>query len=219
MRITMTWILTCVIIMAGAAPVYGTEYTDVTSRHWAYEAVNAMSEKAIIKGYPDGSFLPDQRVTCGEFIKMALIAGTGEHAGNAAAGHWASNYYDKALAQNYFTAHDIGRPQLGSRITRGDMALIISAILGDMEIKNYTEIQSRIKDVTYETEHEYAITKAYAAGILTGYTNNTFQPQNTLSRAEAAAVIYRLVEESKRIPPTAKRETTESALTYPTSGL
>jgi len=220
MRKIIALVISCLIIMAGAATVYGAEYTDVKANHWAHEAVKAMSDQSIIKGYPNGSFLPNNTVTYGEFIKMALIAGTGEDVGNAAAGHWALNYYDKALELKYFTAYDIDKAQLGSQIPRGDMALIISSILGDMDIQNYDEIQQGIKDITYQTEYEYDITKSYAAGILTGYTNHTFRPDKTLSRAESATVIYRLVDESKReLPVGESEETTTSAITYPTSGL
>jgi len=195
-------IISSVIVISGAsAAAYGAEYTDVKPAHWAYEAVNAMSEQSVIAGYPDGSFLPNQTVTYGEFIKMALIAATGEDEGNAASGHWAQNYYDKALELGYFTEYDIERSMLGEKITRAHMALIISSILGDIKIKNYDEIQEGITDITYKTPYEYDITKSYAAGILTGYEDKTFRPNKTLSRAEAATVIYRLVDESKRILP------------------
>ncbi len=224
MRKIIALAILCMIIMAGAATAaataYGMEYSDVKSSHWAYQAVYTMSDKSIIKGYPNGSFLPNNTITYGEFIKMALIAGTGADTGNAKSGHWASNYYDKALELNYFTANDIPKAQLGSPIPRGDMALIISSILGDMDIKNYDEIQQDMKDVTYQTDHEYDITKSYAAGILTGYTDNTFRPDKTLSRAESATVIHRLVDESKReLPVGEPEEATKSAITYPTSGL
>lgn len=220
MRKSIALIITCMIILSGTATVYGTDYTDVTSRHWAFEAVNAMSEKAIIKGYPNGSFLPDKRVTYGEFIKMALIAGTGTDVGNAPSGHWASGYYNQALELKYFNLYDINKAQLGSQIPRGDMALIISSVLGDLTIENYDEIQKNVKDVDYQTKHEYDITKAFAAGILTGYTDHTFRPEGTLSRAESAAVIHRLVDESKRkVPGGEVIETTQSAITHPTSEL
>ena len=216
----IAFIISCLIIMAGAATVYGTEYTDVKENHWAHEAVKAMSDRSIIKGYPNGSFLPNNTITYGEFIKMALIAGTGADVGNAKSGHWASNYYEIALGLKYFTASDISKAQLGNQISRGDMALIISSILGDKDIENYDGIQQGIKDVTYQTKHEYDITKSYAAGILTGYMDNTFRPDKTLSRAESATVIHRLVDESKRELPSADvEESTPGAVTYPTSGL
>lgn len=193
--------MTFMLIMASTISAFGAGYTDVIKGNWAFEAVDAMSEKAIVKGYPDGSFKPNNTVTYGEFIKMALIADTGEDTGNAASGHWALNYYNKALELGYYTQYDIDKSQLGDKITRSDMALIISAILGDVKIADYEKIQEGIEDITYQTPHESDITKAYASGILTGYSDETFRPNKTLSRAEAATVIYRLVDESKRILP------------------
>lgn len=221
MRKTIALALSFLISMTGVATVYATGYTDVKSGNWAYEAVNAMSDRLIIKGYPNGSFQPNKTITYGEFIKMALIAGTGEDAGNAKSGHWALDYYNKALELKYFTTHDIDQSQLSSQITRGDMALIISSILGDITVENYDQIQKGIQDITFETEHEYDITKAYATGILTGYTDNTFRPEKTLTRAESATVIYRLVDASKRELAAGEKEpvTAKSAITYPTGGL
>jgi len=194
-------IISSMIVITGASAAYGAEYADVKTSNWAYDAINTMSDKSIIIGYPDGSFRPNNTVTYGEFIKMALIAATGEDEGNAASGHWAQNYYDKALELGYFTEYDIERSMLGEKITRAHMALIISSILGDIKIKNYDEIQEGITDITYRTPYEYDITKSYATGILTGYEDKTFRPNKTLSRAEAATVIYRLVDESQRILP------------------
>ena len=192
------------MILGSAAVTYAAGYPDVKTSNWAYDAVNAMSDRAIVKGYPDGSFKPDNTVTYGEFIKMALTAATGEDAENAASGNWALNYYNKALELKYFTVYDIDKSQLNQKITRAHMALIISSILGDVKIDGYDEIQKEITDITYETEYEYDITKAYATGILTGYTDSTFKPEKTLSRAEAATAIYRLVDESKRVLTGAK---------------
>ncbi len=194
--------LTFVMISGTGITAYGAGYSDIKSTNWAYEAVNTMSDKAVIKGYPDGSFKPSNTVTYGEFIKMALIAATGEDAGNAESGNWATKYYNKALELGYYTKADITKDDLNEKITRAHMALVISAILGDVKIENYDEIQKGITDITYKTEYEYDITKSYAKGILTGYTDDTFRPDKTLSRAESATVIYRLVDESKRVLPT-----------------
>ncbi|QOX65050.1 S-layer homology domain-containing protein [Anoxybacterium hadale] len=201
MKKIMTLIVSASMIMGSAAAVYGADYSDLKNTNWAYEAVNAMSNQNIVKGYPDGSFHPSDTVTYGEFIKMALTADTGSDIGNAESGYWAESYYNKALEEKYFLVTDIGKSMLSMEIPRSDMALIISAILGEATIENYEELQKNIKDISYKTKHEYDITKAYATGILTGYTDKTFRPDNTLTRAEAATVIYRLVDESKRVLP------------------
>jgi hypothetical protein len=43
--------------------------------------------------------------------------------------------------------------------------------------------------------------KVYSMGLITGYPDKTFRPEGTLTRAEAAAVVFRLVEKSARIIP------------------
>jgi hypothetical protein len=90
---------------------------------------------------------------------------------------------------------------LGEKITRAHMALLLQLHSGDVKIDDYDEIQKGITDITYRTKYEHDITKSYASGILTGYADRTFRPDKTLSRAESAAVIHRLVDESKRILP------------------
>lgn len=201
MRRTIATLMSLMLILISATAAFAAGYPDVRQGNWAYDAVSAMSDKAIVKGFPDGSFKPDSKVTCGEFIKMALISATGEDVGNAGSGHWALNYYKKALELQYFTEYDIDRSQLDDAIDRAHMALIISSILGDVNIENYDEIQVGITDITTQTKYEYDITKAYASGILTGYTDSTFRPDKTLSRAEAAMVIYRLADAGKRVYP------------------
>lgn len=202
-----------------ASAAYGAEYKDVKSTNWAYESIQVMADKDVIKGYPDGSFKPNNRVTYAEFIKMVVVAATREELALAPAPkHWSQNYYDKAIALGFFNQHQIKDYQLGLEIPRGDMALIISAILGDIKIENYSDLQKEIKDVTHTTKHEYDITKTYYAGVLTGYTDKTFKPEQTLSRAESASVIHRIVDESKRMSVGAKAED-QPKVTYKTSGL
>jgi hypothetical protein len=203
-------IATISMVFTSALNVYAADFSDVKQTNWAYEAIKAMSEKAVITGYPGGSFKPMNTVTYGEFIKMALVAATGKDVGNSTSGNWAEGYYQEALNLGYFTEYDIKSNAMNKQITRGHMALIISAILGDVKIDKYDEIQKGITDVTFKTPYEYDITKAYATGILTGYPDKTFKQEKTLSRAEAAIVIHRLVDESKRVVPGAVVETEPS---------
>lgn len=177
-----------------------TGYADVKTTNWAYEPIKAMSDRGIIKGYPDGSFKPKEEVTYAEFIKMVVVAETGNDLELAKSPyHWGKNYYDKAIELGQFTKYQITESQLPNPIPRGDMALIMSSVLGNIKIENYDEIQQGIKDIDYKTKNEYDITKVYYTGVLSGYEDETFKPDRTLTRAESASVIYRLVDESKRV--------------------
>ncbi|MCR5481551.1 MAG: S-layer homology domain-containing protein [Clostridia bacterium] len=197
----ITILLASVMVITTSVASFAGSYSDLPKTNWAYPAVNTMSDKGIVKGYSDGSFKPNSTVTYAEFIKMAVIAAGNEDPGNASEGHWALNYYKLAIEKGYFTESDISAKQLDSKISRGDMSLIISNILGDVKIDNYDKIEALVTDVDYKTKNEYDIIKTYSAGIITGYTDNTFKPEGTLSRAESATVIYRLTDESKRQTP------------------
>lgn len=208
--------LVCTMIMTSATAFAGATtrtFTDLKTTNWAYDAVSAMTDKGVLAGYPDGTFKPAGTLTYGEFIKMALIAATNEDPGNATSGNWAANYYNKALELKYFTTADIATSDLSKPIPRAKMALIISSILGDVKIDNADKIMAGITDVTSSAKYENDILKAYASGILTGYTDKTFKPDKTLTRAEAATVIYRFVEPSKRVLPDTSGTATDKGYT------
>lgn len=182
---------------------YGIElYKDLDSTHWAYDNISKLSESGLIKGYPDGSFKPSREVTYGEFLKMAVLSlGKKDPAEtyNMKSGiHWASPYYEEGIEKAYYTKNRIGISKLSYPIPRGDMALILSEMIGDWEIKDYGKTQAKIKDVDYRNPDEYHIVKIYDAGILTGYPDGSFQPRGTLNRCEAAAVIARFMETKRK---------------------
>lgn len=174
--------------------IYGAEiYTDLNKDHWAYNAIEAMSETGIISGYPDGSFKPDQVVTYGEFIKMLVAADSEVDPDVSQTGHWASAYYREGLDRMLFQEHKIPESSLDRKIPRGYMAYILSCGLGDFSVDNYVNIKGEISDVEANHPFEYDIIKAYSKDILTGYPDGSFRPEGTLSRAEAAIVLHNYV--------------------------
>lgn len=204
------WVIVMLVgLIAGAATISGfgnVEFNDLDKKHWAYPEVNTLIKKKVVSGYPDGSFRPEQKVTYGEFIKMAV---TGVAGGEPAheGGHWANTFHAFAVENQWFSAWDIDKAVLDRPIPRAYMALIAHGIMEkayekgcgrERQLpKNYSEIMDSIKDVDATTPYEYAIVSAYSQGILTGYPNKTFRPEETLTRAESAAVIGRLIESCK----------------------
>lgn len=198
----------------------GSNFTDLPSSNWAYPAVSDMASKNIISGFPDGSFRPEEKVTYGEFIKMAVVTASGEDPGTAAETssvkkHWAQNYYDLAVEKGYLKPGKIPKSALDQSIPRRDMALIISSILPEGSVNDYTQLEKQLSDVNSHTQNEYEIIRAYASGVLSGYPDGTFQPGETLNRAESASVIQRLAQPEKRILPLANepKATTQTAIT------
>lgn len=54
----------------GMIPKNYIEFSDVPDEHWANEAISLCANEGLLKGYPDGSFAPDQPITRAE---MAVI--------------------------------------------------------------------------------------------------------------------------------------------------
>lgn len=187
-------------------------FTDLPVSHWAYSSIGKMCDSGIVKGYLDQSFKPEKPVTYGEYIKMATVildgkdvgngtgvlngsdVGNGSDVVNGTKGNWAVNYYRKGLENSFYTEYDIPDVKLNWQMNRGDMALVISGLLGNEVVENYDQVAGVITDVTSKTKHEYEIVKAYAVGILEGYPDGTFRPEGTLNRAEAVASLYRIIE-------------------------
>lgn len=178
-------------------------FSDVSDNQWFYNSVTKMTEQGIFKGYPDGTFKPDNTVTYGEFIKMFVVAVTGEDVGNntTGQGHWAKNYYDKGIELGLYTEYDIPEYRLEDGIARKYMALLISNNFKDIEIENYNLIKDRISDLESGRPYQHQIIKAYGLGIITGYPGGEFKPNGTLTRAESATVISRLLNEDERQVP------------------
>ncbi len=55
--------VTILVVFMLVAGVLAMSFKDVPKNHWAYEAVNALSDLEIIMGYPDGTFKGSQVVT------------------------------------------------------------------------------------------------------------------------------------------------------------
>lgn len=197
-----------------------TSFKDLKSSHWAYSNIQSLCEKGIVKGYPDGTFKPSGTVTYGEFIKMVAV--TLDGGGDIEQGYganWAVPYYEFLLEKGIYTEGQISKSNLGKNIPRSHMALIAANIVTDTPNLSSTEISGRISDINTCGEYKDSVIKSVGTGIITGYEDYTFRPNNTLTRAEASTVIMRLIDKSVRVLPgearkTGSRKNTDNA--YPT---
>ena len=177
-------------------------FSDVTPGKWFYDSVTKMTDQEIFKGYPDGTFKPNNTVTYGEFIKMFVVATTGEDVGNSTEGHWVTNYYDKGIELGLYTEYDIMSKDFDNNIPRKIMAFMVANHFYGTEIKNYDLVEASIQDLDQGKPYQHEIIKSYGMGILTGYEDGSFKPNGTLTRAESATVINRILNENERVIPT-----------------
>lgn len=180
-----------------AAPTaYAEDFSDIKG-HWAEAQIKQMAAEGIVKGYPDGTFRPDGLITRAEFAVMVVqafkLSNNKGQTFTDTDGHWAEEIIGTASANGIVSGYsdDLFGPD--DPITREQMAVMIvkAAQLTDSTAgKNFADSQE-ISDWADE-----AVKIAAAYQLISGYPDNTFQPQNNTTRAEAAAVLSTLFQKS-----------------------
>jgi len=180
------------------------QFTDVNEDQWYglndQKVIARAFEYGLMKGNSATTFNPTGNVTVAEAITIAArvhsIYATG--AGNFAQGNpWYQVYVDYAvaneiIADKYFT-------NFARAATRAEMAFIFSRSLPSGEFTEINTINS-LPDVISGTPYRESILMLYRAGILTGSdTLGTFYPANNVTRAEAAAIISRVILPDTRV--------------------
>ena len=157
-------------------------FSDVDN-HWSKATVLWALEKGIVSGYGDGTFRPNQQVTEAEFLTM-LIRTYHPEIQNSQSGHWADAYYGFAKKMNYPVLGGDDLKLRNNKITRLQVAELISAAQG----------------VNYQGND--AVRYLLGNGLASGNDPNnvtiaSFNPNGYLTRAEAVQFIKNVVEKGK----------------------
>lgn len=182
-----------------------TIFPDVAENAWYADHVAAVAEAGIIIGNSQGEFMPAGTLNADQFIKTMVVA-VGHDVGNGDR-YWASKYIDKARALNIIDENEFNTQVISSQpITRAQMAKVIQRVLYYLEGEyTYTKkdaIMAYIPDITdvMGSGYEEYIFQVYERGIITGDSNGNFKPNATVTRAEASAVLHRIIDNSVRRP-------------------
>ena len=180
-----------------------TSFIDVDTSHWAYKDIMTMVSKGAIAGTTApvngvGTYNPNGSVTLGQFLAIStrLVASDKIQAGNYA--HWATPNYNAAIESNLIRSSDFESTpaSLNANISREDMAYILVNIAkANGETLNITSgIQNKIKDFnSISPERQNVVLQAYSNGLLAGDNYNKFNPHDTATRAQIAAVFCRVM--------------------------
>ena len=150
-----------------------------------------------ISGYPDGTFLPEKVMTRAEAATVvAKISGMpsgfafdGSGFSDVSKGDWYAPYV--AWLEAFGALDFLGDKFSASEgITRGEFVKLISRIPTESkggEAPSFT-------DVADDHPYKKAILDSASRGLVTGYPDGTFKPDNTLKRSEIVTVLGRLSE-------------------------
>ena len=169
-------------------------FTDVPTDHWAFDYISQLAIDDIITGYEDKSFKPNGFVTRGELAKMLAVSfkTTGNSAYSDVNNHWASKYI--AEVGEFIPVKD-KLFKADSNETRQDVTVTLVNILDSEKMISFQEKKPDFDDCPMiDKEYISQIGKAVNAGIISGYEDGTFRPQEPITRAEVAAMIYRILK-------------------------
>nr|WP_312576757.1 S-layer homology domain-containing protein [Sedimentibacter sp.] len=100
------------------------------------------------------------------------------------AGHWAESRIKEASKIGFVTGYQDGSFKPDKTVTRAEFATLLNNAM-----KNNDTIDINLKDVKNSDWYYNQIEKAVAVGYFSGYEDNTFRPNNPITRQEVAKVI------------------------------
>jgi len=175
-------------------------FSDLSENHWAYNPIIALNKMGIINGYNDGTFKSEANITREEFAKVVVVAfgltdNGGEYKAFADAnGHWADEYIKIAYVNGVVNGIGNNKFGVGQKISRQDAAVMIqrAAKAKGIELGGTTQLAFKDADAVsdYATE---AVGILLNAKIINGFTDGTFKPNNSITRAETAKIVYSVI--------------------------
>ena len=132
-------ILTSVLTFATTSIVMA-KFDDVKENSVYEKAINSLSEKGILNGYPDNTFKPDGKIKRGEFAKLlSFMNNLKVNEGNKKefediAGHWAKSYIEVAASNNLLKGYEDNSFKPEKQITYGEVATILLRTLNIFEV-------------------------------------------------------------------------------------
>lgn len=187
------------LIPTNSIPAPQAIFNDIANHQWAQESILGLAKLGIVSGKSIGIFAPDDYITRGEFIK--ILAGALEIKGQSdksfsdvPSNHWAHSYVSAAVQAGVVNGLNETTFGVDNTITREEMAAMCYRVMQYKQAK--LDEQNRKNFADSETVSDFAkdaVAVLGGAGIINGKGNNSFCPKDSLTRAEAAKMVYSLM--------------------------
>ncbi|MEW4369763.1 S-layer homology domain-containing protein [Paenibacillus kandeliae] len=196
-------------------------WTDMQA-HWAASSVQQLADRMIIHGTTKQTFSPSAAITRAEMATLLNRvlglskatattgndhssrdqAGKGKEFSDIASSAWYAEDVYTAAAAGLLQGDASGTFRPNATITRQEMAVMLDRVLQQNDLLRTAATESannpmnRFPDLGKSaTWARQAIVNLDASGLLQGNEAGLFQPKQSLTRAESAAIMYRLLNE------------------------
>ena len=181
-------------------------FTDVKPDSWYYDDVDNAVRLGIINGKTTTTFAPNDNLTYAEAVKLASCMYQLYKDGSvylvSQGNPWYQTYVDYAKDHGIITENFFYKvSNINEKATRAGYMEIFANALPDEALAVINNVpDGSIPDVPMVHESSIGIYKLYRAGILTGVDEmHSCRPEDNIKRSEVAAIITRMMDETKRV--------------------
>ena len=205
----LAFMFTMVIPMSAFAA-----FPDVPSNHWAVQQLDRVAARGIMGGYEDGTARPNNPVTQFEAIAMASRMMELQYDEATQKGTYLPFKYPEwdgaygtavaAYKAGLIDANDFSHSAAASR--EWIAKLLIQALGVESGLNAVANNPWAFTDgPSIDSKYANYVKLAYDKGLIGGYTDKTFKPKNTVTRAELAAFLCRVENQLTTVPSNAVR--------------
>lgn len=172
------------------------KFSDITM-HWASDKIEELVEKNILNGYDDGTFRPDNQVTREEACKI-LATAFNIKSENGVMGFndvknddWFYPYIAGLCEKGIINGVSDVSFGVGEKMTREAFAVAVYRLL-DINSEENTKAAFTDMDQISDWAAD-AVSALSQKGIINGYEDGNFKPQNILTRAEIVSIVHTIL--------------------------
>jgi hypothetical protein len=211
LRLWITTMLAALLFSMTGAPAPAATFPDVQG-NWSEQAVARVATLDLIEGYPSGQFMPDRQVSLLESIVLLLKTcgynpgsrlNTGATTSQASSAGtlqvpWGQPYVDLAVTKKIIPEDLLGAFSPDAPATRGQIAVMLARLL-QLPVSGSSATGGSVSDSISDLSAAPAayipyITAIHDAGLMQGYSDGSFAPQKSITRAEMAALLARMID-------------------------
>jgi len=172
-------------------------YIDIKTGHWANDSIQYLNKSGLIKGYPNGTFKPNDSLTRAE--AASLIARTLNLTStkpNPFSDVNENNFaYDDIAAvaeKGIVVGREKGMFYPNGALTRAEMSSILSRAF---DLTKKTNQPKQFSDVHPSHWAYDSIIQIVESELTSGYPDGTFKPSNKITRAEFSVFLAKVLNE------------------------
>lgn len=180
------------------------DFTDVSRSDWYYQFVDYVTSKGYFNGVADKTFAPADNMTRAMFVTVLFRfdGAKGDRSQSAftdvAPGEWYTDAINWAAANRIVDGVGDGKFAPNDPITRAQMCTMIERYLAlykkawKVTLPETGSVSVMVDESAIPAYALAAVKQCQRHGLVNGFEDGTFRPNELSTRAQVAAVIYRM---------------------------